>query len=286
MKRGQSLKIYLMDGDATGKWSCVLSGKTTKAFKIPRTYYKSCADITELRGTAVYLLFGEDADTDRPVVYVGETEDAYKRLDEHNKSEEKDYWTEAVVFVSQDNHFNKAHIKYLESRFYEIAHEVDRFTVMNAKPPTKSTLAPEEVDEMEDFIDNAKIITIALGYKVFEKLRVVPEEISESDEKGSELLYIKTKNGIDATGFLSPEGFVVCKGSIIKPSINAKSAPKGAVKRREKLMADGTIVDGEFVRDTLFSSPTAASDLIMGNNTSGPREWKNKQGTSLRDLEI
>ena len=89
MKRGQSLKIYLMDGDATGKWSCVLSGKTTKAFKVPRTHYKSCVDIAELRGTAVYLLFGEDVDTDRPVVYVGETEDAYKRLDEHNKSEER-----------------------------------------------------------------------------------------------------------------------------------------------------------------------------------------------------
>jgi hypothetical protein len=57
---------------------------------------------------------------------------------------------------------------------------------MNAKSPTKSTLAPEEVDEMEDFIDNAKIITIALGYKVFEKLCIVPEEISEGDETGGD----------------------------------------------------------------------------------------------------
>ena len=193
MKRGQSLKIYLMDGDATGKWSCVLSGKTTKAFKIPRTHYKSCADIDELRGTAVYLLFGEDADTDRPVVYVGETEDAYKRLDEHNKSEGKEYWTEAIVFVSQDNHFNKAHIKYLESRFYEIALEVDRYTVMNAKPPTKSNLAPDEVDEMEDFIDNVRIITIALGYKVFEHLRSISDNNSDG-EQNTELFYLKTKN--------------------------------------------------------------------------------------------
>lgn len=285
MKRGQSLKIYLMDGDATGKWSCVLSGKTTKAYKIPRTHYKSCVDITELRGTAVYLLFGEDVDTDRPVVYVGETEDAYKRLDEHNKNEGKDYWTEAIVFVSQDNHFNKAHIKYLESRFYEIALDVDRYTVMNVKPPTKSTLAPEEVDEMEDFIDNARIITIALGYKVFEPLRGLPESIA-NDEAHPEMLYIKTKNGINASGFISSEGFVVCKGSVVKSSINAKSAPKGAIKRREKLIADGTIVDDTFVRDTLFSSPTAASDLIMGNNTSGPREWKNDRGISLRDLDI
>lgn len=285
MRRGQSLKIYLMDGDATGKWSCVLSGKTTKAYKIPRTHYKSCADISELRGTSVYLLFGEDVDTDRPVVYIGETEDAYKRLDEHNKSEEKDYWTEAIVFVSQDNHFNKAHIKYLESRFYEIALDVDRYTVMNVKPPTKSSLAPEEVDEMEDFIDNAKIMTIALGYKVFEPLRCMLDSIS-NDEVHPEMLYIKTKNGINATGFISPEGFVVCKDSVIKSSVNAKSAPKGAIKRREKLIADGTIVGDTFVRDTLFSSPTSASDLIMGNNTSGPREWKNDKGISLRDLDI
>ena len=284
MKRGQSLKIYLMDGDATGKWSCVLSGKTTKAYKIPRTHYKTCADIDDLRGTAVYLLFGEDEDTDRPVVYVGETEDAYKRLDEHSKSEGKEYWTEAIVFVSQDNHFNKAHIKYLESRFYEIALDVDRYTVMNAKPPTKSALAPDEVDEMEDFIDNARIITIALGYKVFEHLRNTSDNNSD-DVQNTELFYIKTKNGIDATGFVSPEGFVVCKGSVIRSSM-AKSVPKGAAKRREKLISDGTIVDNTFVRDTLFSSPTSASDLIMGNNTSGPREWKNNKGISLRDIDI
>lgn len=282
MPRGKSLKIFLLDGEATGRWTCVLSGRTTKAYKIPRAYYKQCSDINELRSTAVYLLFGVDEETDRPVVYIGETEDAIERLGQHYKNEEKSYWNDAVVFISQDEHFNKAHIKYLESRFYEIAKEVDRYKVMNAKPPTKSSIAIDEQAEMEDFIDNAKVITLALGYKVFEPLL---HKCSEKIEEQKEMyFYISNRNGVDAKGINTSEGFVVCKGSRIKTNAKAKSMRSKTVKLREQYLADGTIVDDIFTRDTLFDSPSAASDFVLGNNTSGPREWKTCDGLSMREV--
>lgn len=282
MPRGKSLKIFLLDGEATGRWTCVLSGRTTKAYKIPRAYYKQCSDIDELRSTAVYLLFGVDEETDRPVVYIGETEDAIERLGQHYKNEEKSYWNDAVVFISQDEHFNKAHIKYLESRFYEIAKEVDRYKVMNAKPPTKSSIAIDEQAEMEDFIDNARVITLALGYKVFEAL--LHKNIDETVGSGEQFFYITNRNGVSAKGINTAEGFVVCKGSVIKVTAKAKSMRPKTVKLREQYLADGTIVDGKFTRDTLFESPSAASDFVLGNNTSGPREWKNEKGQSMRDV--
>lgn len=283
MVRGKSLKLFLMDGEATGRWSCVLSGRTTKAYKIPRSYCKQSQDITELRTTAVYLLLGSDPETGRPVVYVGETEDAIKRLLEHCKSADKDYWNEAVVFISQDEHFNKAHIKYLESRFYEIAKEVDRYTVMNSVPPSKASIAIDEQAEMEDFIDNAKVITLSLGYKVFEPL-LHQESVSEKESDAEEYFYIVNRNGVNAKGIITSEGFVVCKNSKIKVNASAKSMRKKAAKLREQYAIDGTIVDGVFMRDTLFDSPSAASDFVLGNNTSGPREWKNKDGVSMKEV--
>ena len=71
MARGKSLKIFMMDGDAAGRWVCTLAGRTTKAYRIPRALYKKCCDIDELKRPAVYLLFGDEDDTGRPVVYIG-----------------------------------------------------------------------------------------------------------------------------------------------------------------------------------------------------------------------
>jgi hypothetical protein len=76
MARGMSIKIFMMDGEVTGRWICTLAGRTTKAYKIPRAIYKKCNDIEELKKPAVYLLFGDEDDSGRPVVYIGETEDA------------------------------------------------------------------------------------------------------------------------------------------------------------------------------------------------------------------
>lgn len=78
-----------MEGDVTGRWVSTLAGRTTKAFRIPRSLYKKCSDIDELKRPAVYLLFGDEDDSGRPVVYVGETEDAFTRLKDHEDKEDK-----------------------------------------------------------------------------------------------------------------------------------------------------------------------------------------------------
>jgi len=54
---------------------------TGKAYRIPRGKIKDCADREELISAAVYLLFGKaESSTARTKVYIGETENAYKRL--------------------------------------------------------------------------------------------------------------------------------------------------------------------------------------------------------------
>ena len=283
--RGKNLKIFLLDGIPNGRWICELSNWTGKAFKIPRTYYKLCKERQELRAPSLYFLFGHNDDTGRPVIYIGETEDAIQRLGEHIQG--KDYWTEAIVFINKDDHLNKAHIKYLESRFYEITASVNRYDIMNTQPPKRSLISEAEQDEMEDFIDNAKIIVSALGHKVFEMLipvaliNNVESEVSDNDV---EYLWIKNRNGIDAKGFISPEGFVICKGSSIREQLSAKSIGKNILKLREQYLNDGTVVENVLVRDTLFTSPSAASDFILGNSTSGKEQWKNSDGISLKEL--
>lgn len=278
MARGKSLKIFMMDGYVTGRWICTLAGRTTKAYRIPRVLYKKCCDIEELKKPAVYLLFGDEVDSERPVVYIGETEDAYTRLKDHE--DKKDYWNEAVVFISQDDHFNKAHVKYLEGRLYDIASEVDRYTIKNTQKPTSASIAIDEQAEMEDFIDNIIVLTYGMGHKVFEHL--IKKEDNTDCVVDKQIFYIKTKT-VDAKMIRTTEGYVVLKGSKIKES-DTKSTPSWAKKRRNELIKDGTIQDGIFMRDTLFLSPSGASDLVTGNNTSGNKMWKTAEGVTLGEI--
>ena len=122
--RGKTIRQFLIDGQADGRWISELSNWTGKAYKIPRTYVNQCSDRKDLNNTGVYFLFGRDDETDAEQVYIGEAENILSRIKQHLS--EKDFWTECIVFISKDNNLNKAHIKYLENHLYILARDSKR----------------------------------------------------------------------------------------------------------------------------------------------------------------
>lgn len=89
MNYGKSIRLFLIEGIADGRWMCELSNWTGKAYKIPRKYVKSSNDRPELANTGIYFLFGKSDDRDTYRVYIGEAENIYERLNTHLK--EKDF---------------------------------------------------------------------------------------------------------------------------------------------------------------------------------------------------
>ena len=96
--RGKTIRQFLIDGQADGRWASELSNWTGKAYKIPRTYINQCTDRDDLSNTGVYFLFGRNDETDEEQVYIGEAENIFNRLKQHLS--EKDFWTECIVFIS------------------------------------------------------------------------------------------------------------------------------------------------------------------------------------------
>lgn len=84
-------------------------------------------------------------------------------------------------------------------------------------------------------------------------------------------------------GRQTTEGFVVLAGAKLRSEV-AQSAPESVHKNRKRF-ADLISSDGILERDTLFTSPSAASDFLTGASTSGKLYWKNEQGLTLRELE-
>lgn len=281
-KFGKTIKLFLLDADPDGRIICELSNWTGKAYRIPRGKVKDCSDRNELKSTAVYLLFGKaESSTSKPNVYIGEAENAYNRLVQHVS--EKEFWNESVVFISKDENLNKAHIKYLESRLYEIALSASRYEIQNGNTPTRSSISEPDQAEMEEFIEYIKMLINTMGFKVFEP--IVKEDVSDTNSKE---LYIKGARGANALGKRVSDGFVVFKNSEIALD-TVPSFPKGFNTLREDLL-EGELIkekDGKliFVSDYLFSSPSAAAAVVMGRSANGLIDWKDSSGRDLKSIE-
>ena len=163
---GKAIRIFLIDGNPNGRMTCELSNWTGKAYKIPNIEIKNCNDREDLKSPGVYLLLGKNEDG-KGLVYIGEAENILTRLNQHVSG--KDFWTETIAFISKDKNLNKAHIKYLENRLFDIAKSVDRYDIHNENKPTQSSISELDQAEMEEFIENIKLLTNTLGHKVWGK---------------------------------------------------------------------------------------------------------------------
>ena len=292
MARGKSINLFLMDGDANGRMKCTLANWTGVAYKIPRTELDKCKERDDLKQSGVYFLFGKNEETGDSVVYIGQAgarkngEGILNRLQEHKRNPEKDYWTEAIVFTTSNNSFGPTEISYLENRFCNLALQANRYVVKNGNDPTPGNITEEKESELEEFIDNAKIIMGTLGHKVFVPLAtsapapVVTEEVLS--DTSDELLYFD-HSGVKATGKRTSDGFVVLKGSQICSKLT-KSCPDPTLRNREKYASK---VDENFVliEDILFTSPSSAASYIGGASLSGNACWCNAEGTTLKNID-
>ncbi|MCF7939848.1 MAG: GIY-YIG nuclease family protein [Spirochaetales bacterium] len=276
---GKTIKIFLIDGDPNGRMSCELSNWTGKAYKIPRIKIKESSDRPDLENAGVYMLFGKDEEGESQV-YMGEAENVLKRLESHVA--EKDFWNEAIAFISKDDNLNKAHVKYMESRLYEMAKKAARYNLANTNIPTRSNISESDQSEMEEFLDNIRMLVNTLGHRFLDEKR---EGVSE---KKQTTFQIYAARGADAKGTPVTDGFLVFKNSKAAYEV-VESMPSGFNKLRDTLIEEKVLVSrGEglvFDEDYIFSSPSTAAAIVMGRNANGLIEWKLGNRMTLRDYE-
>lgn len=270
------ITMILKNGTTTGIVQSNLDEWIGVSYRIPRTKLKEAKELKGIDNTGVYILFGTDEDTGKNRAYIGEAEDIYKRLIQHNKS--KEFWRECTIFVSQDNSLNKAHIKFIENKLYLKANQVGRYVIENDTKPTKTTLDGADEIRVIKFYEKIKMLTSIYGYPIFDDI-VSKEKIEEQKN----ILYLTNNKITYAKGIMTDEGFVILKGSKIKEGIS-EGISLSLLKFAERERNSEDIINGEFVNDHLCSSPSMAGVIILGRNCSGYEEWKNKDGKKLKDI--
>lgn len=280
MAYDKTIQLLIFDGNPNGRIKCELSNWDGRVYKISRTELNKFSTRSDANYTGVYFLFAKDNDNN-DLIYVGEAEEICARLKQHLFDYSLPDWTECIVVTNKDNNLNKAHVKYLESKFYDLANEAGRFIVKNKKAPTCSSVSEYDSAMLEEFISNTKLLVNTLGYRVFETY----DDNNKHEQQPKTVYYIKAARGADARGISEPDGFLVLKGSCVASTVT-NSMSKYLLNLREAMMKSGVINSSyEFTKNQVFTSPSLAAAIVMGRNANGQTEWKTEDHKTIRQVE-
>lgn len=292
MATAKTVTLFLMDGTPSGRIKCSLTNWIGQVYLIPRTDLAKCKDRLELNQTGVYLLFGSDGETGEDLVYVGQARERKNqkgvlgRIVEHVGEEKIDYFTHAIVIITSNDSFGPTEISYLENAFYRQALAAARVRATNGNDPSPGKVTEEKQAELDEFIGYAMIAIGSLGYRLFdvvdEAKKDAPTPQTPTVAGAEPELYLDSA-GAKGKGRQTADGFVVLAGSKLRAEMT-HSVPDAAKANRAKY-AERISPDKELLQDTLFNSPSAASNFLTGSSTSGKVYWKNADGITLRDLE-
>ena len=274
---GFSVRIFVPSGDPEGMRVIEKSNWTGQGLIFPRSLFAKVRQREELTRTGVYILWEPGRSGQLPHAYVGEGDVLLPRLDSHAKS--KDFWTHGVAFTSKDQSLNKAHVQHLEARLVQLASEAKRCELDNANIPQMPSLSAADKADAELYLADMLLCLPVIGVSFFEKLRGLAEKTQD--------LFLNAKK-IEACGFEEASGFVVRVDSqAVKKEV--ASIPASASDLRKALLNQGIFEDVgtayRLVQDYIFSSPSAAADVLLGSSSNGRTVWKDAEGRSLKEIQ-
>ncbi len=278
MNKPQTIQIFLPDGSPSSIREAEITNRLLKAILFPRTKLEEVAKREMVKYTGVYFLFGQAEEGAKPLVYIGEGENCFTRIQSHNRN--KDFWTHAVVVTTKTDEFTKTDGKYLEHYCIDQAMKIGRYQLDNDTGSKKPSLSESREFDLLDNFDTLKILLATLGYSLFEEKRKAAS--------AKEVFYCNGKDA-DAQGELTDDGFVVLKGSACHATLTKSAEGTWVQNVRDKLINSGILKEegGVYVfqDDYVFSSASTAAVCVLARNANGWTEWKDKNGKTLDELK-
>lgn len=285
---GRKLTVFMIDGSESGPRTIEIGNWSGKAIYSPRAKLIDLLKRSEFDKPGVYLLkFDPIGNNYNERIYIGEAEKIGVRLKQHINNPDKDF-RECIAFISKDDLLTKSHIKYMESRLVNLANEAKNAEIENGNIPTESFLSEADISDMEYFIEQIKVILPINGFYGLLPNTITKENKKKIDEEIKDTVkYIINAKNVTAVLYETSEGFIVLKDSFAVLE-TTKSINNGWIKLRNRLIESGNIVKENdkyrFVKDTLFSSLSAASATVLGRQSNGSTEWKTESGKTYKEI--
>lgn len=270
------VKLVFIDDDPAKRVVCDESNRTARVVKIPRSLLALSSQREELKQVGLYFLVGDnDEESDRPYVYVGESESLFERLKQHDNEFKKFTWKTALVVLAQDAAINKAHAKFLENKWYQILLKNDAVE-LKQDTPAKSALNESDQAVADDFSNTAHFLIGALGYRFFETIGAAKKSASAAEIHKFQFITSQKKGNV-AIGYAVENGFLVEMGSKIDPDEKQGTVtywkPVRDDLKKKKIIGE---INGvwQFLQDWTTSSPSRAAAVVYGGSVNGQVAWK------------
>lgn len=302
----KTIQIYLPKGNPRGLRLAEMTTRTVRLIEIPRIHINDFFAMPDANQVGLYFLIGETESTEKPLLYVGQTGDLKRRLNQHD---DKDFWTRAFVMLSTNNSMTQTHALYMEHKAIATATQVGRYEIKNGNNGNRPHTPDPLKADCEELFYTLDVLLSTLGQPIFESISIssvdnsqtktVPLTIVEPTKKNEAfslqaiglnkepiLFYCKVKNA-NAQGFYDDDGFVVLAGSLVRKQ-HTPSLSQWALNKKEEMLSDDKLVEHnnesyKLVEDLLFKTPSGAAQIVTGRPTNGWVEWKDCDGRTLSD---
>lgn len=279
----RTIQLFLVDGTPTGLRKATIHGWTGLVFVATASTFGTLTERPEVDRTGVYILAGPDPQRPGETrVYIGSGNSVRERVKQ--SAVQREFWETAIAVTTSDDDLSKGHAEYLEARLIEIASQAGRVLLDNGTNPTSLRRRLPEADRanMEQFLANLKIVLPVIGLDMLKPQPRAASQTStpvEQRTSGEIHFEIRHKTGVQAEAVEEDGEFIVLEGS--QALINTGFVQQSYGGLKQKLISDGVLVPLNeemmaFAKPYPFSSPSAASAVILDRNSNGRIEWKVK----------
>jgi hypothetical protein len=244
-----------------------------RGFFFTRDSIKMAEKLPSSGNHAIYFLFN-DSEEDDSRVYVGQSSKGIERINEHAKT--KEFWSRCLMFVSDNNSFDKLVIDYLEYAFIK-KFQKSSYILTNVDPRgTEPIISVYDKPTINMYIDQIEFLLRAEGVSFITVENIKPKKDNVYFPQGK----------YHAQLIVSDGKFILLSGSEIKRPIESSKdwADKGKFYTRQNTIINEYLEDGKISPsgDTFilniniaFKSPSAPACLISGRAENGWDFFKN-----------
>ncbi|MFD1710408.1 GIY-YIG nuclease family protein [Ottowia flava] len=217
MATGRSIRLFLVDGTPNGLLTAEIMNWTGHVLTAPRSKLVELIKRPEVARTGIYFLGGPDPENQLLTrVYIGESDDISRRLQQHNRPEAqggKDFWERVCLVTSKDMNLTKAHAKYLESRLISLASGTGRCVVGNGTSHDYRALPESDLADMAFFLEQIRTVLPVLGFNFLHDAPKAIEDQDKTPQVSPVFEMLLPRSGIEATAREIDGEFVVSKGA-------------------------------------------------------------------------
>ncbi len=273
-----TIHTELLDGKLDGARNIYMGANSTcHLYVIPREEITLANTINDISGRPAFYILLSSPKVNKPQAYIGQTTDFANRKNDH--VQKKDFWSTALVFISDNHKIYGDDVKYLEYLGIDAAQKAGSYELLNGANPKQPTIPSYRVSDMEAFFGDIQLLCMFYGCCIFEKVK--------KETHIEHMFFVKSyERSVQAKGFYDRQErkFILMQGSQLASEVTNSFS---SITSRDQFIKEHCKNDGGkiiLLHDVPFETPSKASRFVLGRSSNGWTDWKDAEGKKLCEI--